>query len=89
MFCLSFFITEEHLNFDDIRLQPDDPYLDRWMYTLIPLVNKNATYEHFMKVNEIEVPVILGLDPWIHHGWIPAFAGMTIQWFFSYLSFFE
>ena len=24
-FCLSFFITEEHLDFDDIRLQPEDP----------------------------------------------------------------
>lgn len=53
-FCLSFFITEEHLNFEDIRLQPEDPYLDRWMYTLIPLVNKNATYEHFMEANWVE-----------------------------------
>lgn len=53
-FCLSFFITEEHLSFDDIRLQPEDPYLDRWMYTLIPLVNKNATYEHFMEANWVE-----------------------------------
>lgn len=50
-FCLSFFITEEAMNFESIRLQPNDPYLDRWIYTLIPLVNKNATYEHFMEAN--------------------------------------
>jgi predicted nucleotidyltransferase len=50
-FCLSFFITEEAMNLGDIRLQPNDPYLDRWIYTLLPLVNKNATYEHFMEVN--------------------------------------
>lgn len=53
-FCLSFFITEEHLSLNDIRLQPEDPYLDRWIYTLIPLVNKNAIYEHFMEANWIE-----------------------------------
>lgn len=50
-FCLSFFISEEALNLESIRLQPDDPYLDRWIYTLVPLVNKNATYEHFMEAN--------------------------------------
>ncbi len=39
------------MNLDTIRLQPDDPYLDRWIYALVPLVNKNATYEHFMEAN--------------------------------------
>ncbi len=53
-FCLSFFITEESMNFESIRLQPNDPYLDRWIYTLIPLINKNATYEHFMEANWVE-----------------------------------
>lgn len=53
-FCLSFFITEEAMNFESIRLQPNDPYLNRWIYTLIPLINKNATYEHFMEANWVE-----------------------------------
>ncbi len=53
-FCLSFFITEEAMNLESIRLQPDDPYLDRWIYTLIPLVNKNHSYEHFMEANWVE-----------------------------------
>ena len=66
-FCLSFFITEEHLNLEDIRLKAEnpppalagsplvrgaiDPYLDRWIQTLIPLVNKNHVYERFLKEN--------------------------------------
>lgn len=53
-FCLSFFISEEVLSLESIRLQPNDPYLDRWIYTLVPLVNKNATYEHFMESNWVE-----------------------------------
>jgi len=39
------------MNLDSVRLQPNDPYLDRWIYTLIPLVNKDAIYEHFMEAN--------------------------------------
>jgi predicted nucleotidyltransferase len=42
-FCLSFFITEDAMNLDAIRLQPDDPYLDRWIVTLIPLIDKKNT----------------------------------------------
>lgn len=56
-FCLSFFITENAMNLEGIRLQPNDPYLDRWIYTLVPLINKNAAYEHFMEANGVE-PVI-------------------------------
>ncbi len=54
-FCLSFFITEEYLNLSDIRLKPRDPYLDRWMETLIPLVNKNNVYERFIKANSFQI----------------------------------
>jgi hypothetical protein len=39
------------MSFENIRLEPNDPYLDRWIYTLIPLVNKDATYEHFMEAS--------------------------------------
>lgn len=63
-FCLSFFITEEAMNFQNIRLQPNDPYLDRWIYTLIPLINKNATYEHFMEANWVEPT-----QTWVNPSW--------------------
>lgn len=81
-FCLSFFITEEHLNFDDIRLQPEDPYLDRWIYTLIPLVNKDATYEHFMEENWVE-PTYSFINP----SWRVFL--MKLGNIFSFLSLFE
>lgn len=58
-FCLSFFITEEAMNLESIRLQPNDPYLDKWMRTLQPLINKNGTYERFLLANKV---VILGQE---------------------------
>ena len=47
------------MNLDTIRLQPNDPYLDKWIQTLIPLLNKNKCYEQFMKINWFD-SVILG-----------------------------
>jgi hypothetical protein len=61
-FCLSFFISEEAMSFENIRLEPNDPYLDRWIYTLIPLVNKDATYEHFMEASWVE-PTYSPINP--------------------------
>lgn len=54
-FCLSFFITEEAMNFESIRLQPSDLYLDKWMKTLVPLIHKKQSYERFMKINGMSV----------------------------------
>ncbi len=49
-FCLSFFITENAMNLDSIRIE-NDIYLDAWIKTLIPLVNKNNTLERFLAAN--------------------------------------
>jgi predicted nucleotidyltransferase len=54
-FCLSFFITEEAMNFSSIRLQPDDPYMNNWIRTLSPLVNKHNTYNRFMEANNLQI----------------------------------
>jgi len=43
------------MNFENIRLQPHDPYLDKWIATLIPLVNKRDTFERFIETNESRV----------------------------------
>lgn len=64
-FCLSFFITEEAMDLASIRLLPRDPYLDRWMSTLIPLIDNNNTYERFMEINRVGIHYskeISGLD---------------------------
>lgn len=48
-----------------IRLLPRDPYLDRWMSTLIPLIDNNNTYERFMEINRVGIHYskeISGLD---------------------------
>ena len=70
------------MNLYDIRLQPDDPYLDRWIYTLIPLVDKNATYEHFMEANWDE-PTYFPTNPYWR-----VFC-MKLGIIFSFLSLFE
>lgn len=80
-FCLSFFITEEAMNFESIRLQPNDPYLDRWIYTLTPLINKNHTYEHFMEANWVEPT-----NTFMHSSWQLFWHKLgNIFWFFTLL----
>lgn len=51
-FCLSFFISEEELSLESIALE-DDIYLYYWLKTLIPIVNKNTTFEKFIDINQI------------------------------------
>lgn len=51
-FCLSFYITEEALDLELIRLKPQDIYLAFWLRTLTPLAGTYASYEAFMKANQ-------------------------------------
>lgn len=50
-FCLSFFITEEAMDFSHFAIE-NDIYLYFWIYYLKPIYNKNYTYENFVKANE-------------------------------------
>lgn len=49
-FCLSFFITENHLDLSPIAIE-NDIYLSYWIKTLIPIVNKQETFERFQAMN--------------------------------------
>lgn len=49
-FCLSFFITENALNFDTIAIE-NDIYLSYWIHNLKPIINREKTYERFMHTN--------------------------------------
>jgi hypothetical protein len=40
------------MNLDSIRIE-NDIYLDKWIQTLVPLVNKNETLERFWKENSL------------------------------------
>lgn len=47
-FCLSFFVTENFLDFEKIAIEPRDPYLAFWISSLIPIFGK----EVFKKILE-------------------------------------
>ena len=49
--CLSFYLSQDHLSLDNLRLQEKDPYLDYWPQGLILLYNKNRVYQDFLKIN--------------------------------------
>jgi hypothetical protein len=53
-FCLSFFITENHLSLETIAIK-NDIYLKLWIKTLIPIVNKNNTFEKFQATNSVSL----------------------------------
>lgn len=63
-FCLSFFITEDAMNLDTIRIE-NDIYLDKWIENLVPLVNKNNILEQFWTANK--KPPIIHSSLFIHH----------------------
>jgi len=56
-FCLSFFITEEALDFSSIAIK-NDIYLYYWLTTLKPIINRKHTFEKFMGINLSETPPI-------------------------------
>lgn len=49
--CLSFYITDNHLNLVDITLKPNDIYLTYWLATLAPIYNRSGTYQKFLEAN--------------------------------------
>ncbi|MFA5022428.1 MAG: hypothetical protein WC508_05100 [Patescibacteria group bacterium] len=48
--CLSFYISDNHLNLSDIALKPDDIYLNYWLVTLAPVYG-NSVYQDFLAAN--------------------------------------
>jgi hypothetical protein len=50
-FCLSFFITENAMDFSKIAIDNDIYLLGFWHYYLKPILNKDNTYERFIETN--------------------------------------
>lgn len=50
-FCLSFFIDETAMDFSSFAIE-NDVYLYFWIYYLKPIINKDLTYENFIKTNK-------------------------------------
>lgn len=49
-FCLSFFITENAMDFSKIAIK-NDIYLSYWIQTLRPILNRKHTFEKFLETN--------------------------------------
>ena len=49
--CLSFYITEDHLNLSNIALPPADPYLVYWLATLAPIYDLNQANDFWQANN--------------------------------------
>ena len=50
--CLTFYTSEDNLNFQNIALHKNDIYFHYWLASLVVLYNKNQTCEKFIKENE-------------------------------------
>jgi hypothetical protein len=51
--CLSFYISEEHLDIRDLALGNDDPYFYYWLRGLLPIYDSNNFYRRFLVANEL------------------------------------
>ena len=51
--CLSFYISSDSLNLDNLQLKPEDPYFFYWLRSLVVLYDKNKTYERFLQDNKL------------------------------------
>jgi len=49
-FCLSFFVTTDALDLEEIAIR-DDIYLYHWIKHLKPILDRNGTYERFLHAN--------------------------------------
>ncbi len=66
--CLSFYVTDEHLDFSDIALTPEDPYLVYWIATLYPVYD-DGVYKEFLAKNtwwQTLLPGAQSIQPTIH-----------------------
>lgn len=50
-FCLSFFVTEENLDFTHLKKEPLDIYLAYWFQTLQPILGEREIYEKLLNKN--------------------------------------
>lgn len=49
--CLSFYLTDDHLDISDLALREGDPYLSFWLATLSPLYDRQDTLAKFWQAN--------------------------------------
>lgn len=78
-FCISFLVSENAMDFSEFAIK-NDIYLFYWIYFLKPIVNKDGTYEKFIKENKT-----LWINELMLHGDNKAY--ILKSW--RYISFFD
>lgn len=53
--CLSFYISEEHLDIRNLALGDDDPYFYYWLRGLLPIYNSHNFYQRFLAANHLSL----------------------------------
>lgn len=49
--CLSFYVTDDSIDFSSLRLQPEDPQLAFWVATFAPLINRDGMFQRVREAN--------------------------------------
>lgn len=53
--CLSFYLSEDNLNLQGLKIKSADPYFDFWERNLLLLEDKNNINQKFLQANNLEV----------------------------------
>lgn len=61
--CLTFFISEDNLDLQNIALDKNDIYFHYWLATVFPIYNKNRIYEKFISANSWIKKDLLNFQP--------------------------
>jgi hypothetical protein len=59
--CLSFYISQEHLDIRDLSLGDDDPYFYYWLRGLLPIYDSGDSYIQFLAANQLRGGVLPNL----------------------------
>lgn len=54
--CLSFYISADHLNVNDLKLQPFDPYFYHCCRYFFPLFDRGGVFNQFLQANQSDAP---------------------------------
>ncbi|HZJ40835.1 MAG TPA: hypothetical protein VFD16_01055, partial [Candidatus Saccharimonadales bacterium] len=50
--CLSFYVSQEHLDIRDLVLNDNDPYFYYWLRGLLPIYDSDGSYRQFLAANK-------------------------------------
>lgn len=71
---ISFLVSEVALNFDALRLQPNDPYFTYWLATLRPVIDRGGIFDRLVAENQTSLSSLPNTQTSDFTGPIPACA---------------